>query len=316
MFSKKQLLLGCMLLGLTGITMMYKMTFLELKYSFPPSSFRITENSTIYRFRIVSSNHTVLINKSFEDKWQQFAVFPALCLTKSAIIINPKEMAKRETFLTETSAKGLSLKEIFRPTIRENEKLICLYVFQTFIDMCRQNNITYFLYDGTLIGAYRHNRLIPWDDDIDVFVNASQRQQLIKAAAAESLHGFHLHVVKSFQWKFYHKTISKGYGNKQFRWPYIDIFFWIVENNKLYDYTHDKNERQYDLKLVFPLSNCLFEGLLLPCPANTNKFLASKYNIDTCMTNVYSHKHEIPMPWKKSVPCKELKNILPFAPQM
>lgn len=314
MFSKKQLLLGCMLLGLAGLTLVYKMTFVKLKYSFAPSSFRITENNTIYRFRIVSSNHTLLINTSFEDRWQQFAVFPVLCLTKSAIIINLKEMAKKETFLTETSAKGLSLKEIFRPTIRENEKLIFLYVFQTFIDMCRQNNIIYFLYDGSLIGAYRHNGLIPWDDDIDVFVNASQRQQLIKAA--ESLHGFHLHVVKGFQWKFYHQTISKGYDNKQFRWPYIDIFFWIVDNNKLYDYTHDKNEKEYDLKLVFPLSNCLFEGFLLPCPANTNKFLASKYNVDTCMTNSYSHKYEIPTPWKKSVPCKELKNILPFAPQI
>ena len=45
-----------------------------------------------------------------------------------------------------------------------------LNILIAFDEYCRNNNLSYFLVGGTLIGAIRHKGFIPWDDDIDVMM--------------------------------------------------------------------------------------------------------------------------------------------------
>lgn len=47
---------------------------------------------------------------------------------------------------------------------------IIVDILREFIEICNKYNLTYFCAGGTAIGAVRHHGMIPWDDDIDVFM--------------------------------------------------------------------------------------------------------------------------------------------------
>lgn len=59
----------------------------------------------------------------------------------------------------------------------KNELIKMLKYFNEF---CRENNIKYSLIGGSLIGAIRHNGMIPWDDDIDVILTKDNYLKLKK----------------------------------------------------------------------------------------------------------------------------------------
>ena len=59
------------------------------------------------------------------------------------------------------------------------QKEILLDMLKYIDEICRKNNIKYFLYGGTLIGAIRHKGFIPWDDDVDICVPYNEYRKLI-----------------------------------------------------------------------------------------------------------------------------------------
>lgn len=66
--------------------------------------------------------------------------------------------------------KELSLEEL---------KVIELDILKMFDRFCKEHNIRYFLGFGTLLGAIRYKKFIPWDDDIDVLVPREDYQRLL-----------------------------------------------------------------------------------------------------------------------------------------
>lgn len=55
-------------------------------------------------------------------------------------------------------------------------------VLREFISICKANNLVYFCCGGTAIGAIRHHGMIPWDDDVDVFMPRPDYDKFIQIA--------------------------------------------------------------------------------------------------------------------------------------
>ena len=64
--------------------------------------------------------------------------------------------------------------EAITHALQEKELEILLY----FQKICEENNLTFYLCGGGLIGAVRHQGFIPWDDDIDIFMPRPDYEKL------------------------------------------------------------------------------------------------------------------------------------------
>ena len=62
-----------------------------------------------------------------------------------------------------------------------------LEMLNKFKSICAKYDLKYFAIGGTLLGAVRHNGLIPWDDDLDVGMPRADFERFLKLVKAELL---------------------------------------------------------------------------------------------------------------------------------
>lgn len=73
--------------------------------------------------------------------------------------------------------KELSLRDI---------QLVSLDILRDIDVFCKENQITYFISYGTLLGAVRHKGFIPWDDDIDLMMPRPDYEKFINSFKSPS----------------------------------------------------------------------------------------------------------------------------------
>lgn len=195
-----------------------------------------------------------------------------------------------------------------------------LDVFKT---ICENNTLTFMLYGGSLLGSFRHFGVIPWDDDIDVLINTTEKSRLQALLAQVS--SYVLDTPDNRQWKFYKKREEKSCTSepksseyrlceRSLKWPYVDIFFFSENATHIWDETPMyRSTYVYGKDDVYPLSPSPYEHFVLPVPKCTAKVLSKTYSIDLCVTSTYSHKYEKMSGNRQvSVACNRLHEFFPF----
>ena len=90
-----------------------------------------------------------------------------------------------DNFLKRETREGFEIDEMMkRAWAAQMEVLVVID------EVCKKNNLQYFSYAGTLLGAVRHSGFIPWDDDIDICMKRDEYDKLIKILPKELPYGF------------------------------------------------------------------------------------------------------------------------------
>ena len=86
----------------------------------------------------------------------------------------------------------------------EESKQIQIEILQSIHNFCEENDLTYYLWFGTLLGAVRHKGFIPWDDDIDILMPRKDFEVFREKYASE-----HAKLVDCKKCKDYYLHIAK-----------------------------------------------------------------------------------------------------------
>lgn len=101
-----------------------------------------------------------------------------------------------------------------------------LNTLKEFHRVCEKNNINYQLAYGSLLGAVRDNGQIPWDYDIDVFVEYADRLKLVEALKKDlnDRYYFYSPEVDSKCRHFFLRLAPNGYRTEIL---HVDVFYYI-----------------------------------------------------------------------------------------
>jgi hypothetical protein len=164
-------------------------------------------------------------------------------------------------------------------------KPIAIKVLFELTNILSKHNIKYWLQDGTLLGYYREQDLISYDDDTDIGLFFSDIENK-KYALIEILNsGFELHKIKGYIYNSLLLTFRKEGEN-------VDIFFYYSRDNKIYHSSFISKVWQiidYEYE-PFDTKEVSFLGYNFYTPIDEEKFLITKYGNDWMIPkSVWNH---------------------------
>jgi len=131
------------------------------------------------------------------------------------------------------------------------------------------------IFYGTLLGAARNGKVIPWDGDFDLAIDLRQRRRFVRALA-------HLppgiEVVPHFDYNYKLFASQGAPTSAHFRWPWVDVDFYRVRRGRV-QVLHVDGTAFYSCSVeeFFPLGTTTFEDLVVATPSQVELHLDRMY---------------------------------------
>ena len=215
--------------------------------------------------------------------------------------------------------------ELFASPFAEDDLRSLNITLSTLLNVLDGLNVTYFMIGGTLLGSYRHHGHIPWDDDIDLMLNTSDKELVWRSLTAlKPDYGLFLvsgYIDGPVLWKFYPRRHGHPVllGLKPFRWPLVDLFFFCENATHVWNESPRLGDRPrypdecWSRSAVFLLRRRPFDHFELPAPCDVERILAVDYDVSICVSRSKSHMYDLPIPWRSvTVQCATLAHRHPF----
>ncbi|MCM2255633.1 MAG: LicD family protein [Vicinamibacteria bacterium] len=177
------------------------------------------------------------------------------------------------SMLSSTVAALRGTPHLFDPCITPEERRAGIaFMVRTFHEVVSQHPVRYWLDYGNLLGAVRSGRMLPWDHDGDISFRAEDRPALEACADELARHGIELNLNRT---AIFHRGLT------------VDVEPWIERDGLLVHGEpelrrgirryHDAWFDDFPTAWVEPLWQIRFEGALLPCPNDPERFLRKRY---------------------------------------
>jgi phosphorylcholine metabolism protein LicD len=182
-------------------------------------------------------------------------------------------------------------KNVVYPKVVKSMKMIHPNITKMMIDIqpyLEQNDITYFITSGTLLGYMRNGKFIKYDDDIDLgIINSDDLKEKIEAFEKDiSLIGYKIKK-KFFGWQIH-------FNNPEIK-GYIDLFIFEEKDGKITlnkeGIKHWPNEYFYHDEL-YPLNEGIFENIKVKIPNQPINYINSFYGNEALNQYVFTHCHQ------------------------
>lgn len=211
----------------------------------------------------------LIASEYFEQITQQLS--NALKLANDKMLVLPARMLKPVTL-------GQS------GTTRDNALQVLFIVSECF----NQNNVNYYIDAGTLLGIYRDGQLIPWDDDLDLAVNADDLQAVKHVMNTAMVK---LQAAFGVAWEVQEHHAKEAFGavpegavrglklktcEPDEELPMMDIFVKYVQGDVM-DYTLSSRGITMPSKHILDTVPMLYQQRNLRIPYDVEGYLTSHY---------------------------------------